>query len=342
MSKGNRFGIGPVDLPSEPRRARDPGPMSVAVREVAASAQEASDTLVEQRRQNAAEAREYRAAREAGRVILALSLDQVGMGALPRDRMDLADVAASEAMEELKSSIRERGQREPIEVFATEGGWELKAGWRRLTALRQLREETGDPRFDQVLARVSAGGQDRAGLYLDMVEENVIRQDLSFAEMAHIAIELARDPAAGVASVEDAVGRLYRALHKVKRSYIRAFVSLLQRLELPFPRAIPRDLGVDVARKLAVAGEAEVAGLQARLARTGREEEQAEALRLFLKPVTEAGDKGPDQKLEFRVGDAKVTARNGELRIRAAMDFTEVDRADLDRAVTAFFAALEA
>lgn len=342
MTKGNRFGIGPVDLPTEPRRVRDPGPMSVAVREVAASAQEASDTLVESRRQNAADAREYRAARESGRVILTLGLDQIGMTALPRDRMDLADVAASEAMEELKSSIRERGQREPVEVFASAQGWELKAGWRRLTALRQLREETGDPRFDQVLARVTSGGEDRAALYLDMVEENVIRQDLSFAEMAHIAIELARDPAAGVGSVEDAVGRLYRALHKVKRSYIRAFVTLLTRIDLPFPRAVPRDLGVDVARKLALASEAEVVGLQARLSRAAREEDQAEAMRLFLKPVAEASDKGPDQKFEFRVGEAKVTARNGELRIRAAMDFTAVDRAELDRAVSAFFAAFGA
>lgn len=340
MTKGNRFGIGPVDLPAEPRRPRDPGPMSVAVREVAASAQEASDSLVESRRQNAADAREYRAARESGRVILSLGLDQIGITALPRDRMDLADVATSEAMEELKASIRERGQREPIEVFASAQGWELKAGWRRLTALRQLREETGDPRFDQVLARVTSGGEDRAALYLDMVEENVIRQDLSFAEMAHIAIELARDPAAGVASVEDAVGRLYRALHKVKRSYIRAFVALMGQVDLPFPRAVSRDLGVEVARKLAIVSQAEVAGLQARLARVNREEEQAEALRLFLKPVTEASDKGPDQKFEFRIGEAKVTARNGELRIRAAMDFTALDRAELDRAVSAFFAAL--
>ena len=342
MTKGNRFGIGPVDLPAEPRRSRDPGPMSVAVREVAASAQEASDSLVESRRQNAQDARDYRAARDAGRVILSLGLDQIGTSALPRDRMDLADVATSEAMEELKASIRERGQREPIEVFASAEGWELKAGWRRLTALRQLREETGDPRFDQVLARVTSGGEDRAALYLDMVEENVIRQDLSFAEMAHIAIELARDPAAGVGSVEDAVGRLYRALHKVKRSYIRAFVALLSRVELPFPRAVARDLGVEVSRRLASASEAEVLALQARLSRAGREEEQAEALRLFLKPVREASDKGPDQKFEFRIGEAKVTARDGELRIRAAMDFTAVDRAELDRAVSAFFAALGA
>ena len=188
MSKGNRFGIGPVDMPAEPMRRRDPGPMSVAVRESAVSVQESSDALVESRRQNAADAREYRAAREAGRVILTLGLDQIGTAALPRDRMDLADVGSNEAMEELKASIRERGQREPIEVFAAASGWELKAGWRRLTALRQLREETGDPRFDQVLARVTSGGEDRAGLYLDMVEENVIRQDLSFAEMAHICL----------------------------------------------------------------------------------------------------------------------------------------------------------
>ena len=340
MSGKNRFGIGPVDLPAEPVR-RTPGPMGVAVRESAASAQEASDALVESRRQNAAEAREFRAAREEGRVILSLALDEVFTDALPRDRMDLDEVAASEAMEELKFSIRERGQREPIEVFPAPGGWELKAGWRRLTALRQLREETGEERFGKVLARVTAGQEDRAGLYLDMVEENVIRQDLSFAEMAHIAIELARDPAAGVASVEEAVSRLYRALHKVKRSYIRAFVTLLERLDLPFPRAVVRDLGVEVARRLGQASASEVEALQERLARVKREEEQGDVLRAFLKPaVPEPGPKDAAEKFEFRVDEAKVTARNGELRIKSDQDFAAMDREALSKAVSAFFAAL--
>lgn len=350
--KGNRFGIGPLDVPSDfaPRRSRDPGPMGVAVRESAASAQESSEALVEQRRQNAADAKELRAARDEGRVLLSLPVDRIGTEALPRDRVDLGAVASSDAMDELKASIRERGQREPVEVFlAADGSYQLKAGWRRLTALQQLREETSDPRFGFILARVTAESPDRADLYIDMVEENVIREDLSFAEMAQIAIELARDPQAAMASVDEAVARLFRALHKVKRAYIRSFVALLQALDggLPFPRAVSRDLGVEVARKLQSAGLAAAADLRAQLAGVTSDEEQAAVLRGFLAdaaavPQASAGAsaRAERQKFEFHVGDSKVTARKGEFRIKAAVDFASVERKVLERAVRAFHAAL--
>lgn len=353
-SKGNRFGIGPVDVPADfpSRRSRDPGPMGVAVRESAASAQEASEVLVEQRRQNANDAKEYRAARDEGRVLVGLPIDRIGTDALPRDRMDLGSAAASDEMDELKASIRERGQREPVEVFLTaDGSYQLKTGWRRLTALRQLYGETSDQRFASIIARVTAEGEDRAGLYIDMVEENVIRQDLSFAEMAQIAIALSKDPQAAVTSVEEAVTRLFRSLHKVKRAYIRSFVSLLQVLDqaLPFPKAVARDLGVDVARKLQDVGAPTVDGLRRQLAAVTSEAEQNAALRAFVagdavdgpeRDAPSAGKGAEKQKFEFHVGESKVTARNGEFRIKAGIDFSLVERQVLERAVRAFHATL--
>lgn len=342
--KGNRFGINPIALPAEgsppSRRARDPGPMGVAVREAASSAQGSSEALVEQRRQNAIDARDYRDARAEGRVLIPLPLDQVDCSDLPRDRLDLAGAALSDEMDELRSSIRERGQREPIEVFRTrEGHYELKKGWRRLTALRQLFTETGDERFGVVIARVSMAEEDRVDLYIDMVEENVIRQDLSFAEMAQIAIALAADPHAGIADAEAAVGRLYRSLHKVKRTYIRSFVSLLTSLGggLPFPKALPRDLGVEVSRAL---GDGLQAGeVTRRLQGCADGEAQNRILRELLSgPRPQPAS--ARQKLEFRVGDSKVTARDGEFRIKASVDFTSQDRRALERAVRAFHAAL--
>lgn len=341
-SKGNRFGIGPVDIPETPlRRAREPGPMGVAVREAAASAQDASEALVEQRRQNAADARAWREAQGEGRVLVPLALDLIDTSDLPRDRLDLAGAAASDEMDELKVSIRERGQREPVEVFRTaDGRYELKKGWRRLTALRQLHAETGDPRFASIIARVTLAEPDRVDLYIDMVEENVIRQDLSFAEMAQIAIALARDPQAGVPDAEAAVGRLYRSLHKVKRAYIRSFVGLMQALgdALPFPKAVPRDLGVEVARRLAETGPAPA--LLARLRAAPDAEAQNRVLREILAGERPEPPAGARQKLEFRVGDSKVTARDGEFRIKAAVDFAALDRRALERAVRAFHAAL--
>ena len=341
-TRGNRFGIGPIDTatPSPSRRQRDPGPMGVAVREAAASAMESSEGLVEQRRQNAIDARAFRDARDQGRVLVPLGIDTVETNDLPRDRLDLDGVAASDEMDELKNSIRERGQREPIEVFRTEDGrYELKKGWRRLTALRQLHVETGDVRFAHVVARVTMAEPDRVDLYVDMVEENVIRQDLSFAEMAQLAISLAGDPQAGVADADAAVGRLYRSLHKVKRSYIRAFVGLMQVLGpvLPFPRSVPRDLGLEVSRRI---GEGlDLAALTERLATCRDPESQNRALQEALagprpQPATAR------QKFEFRVGDSKVTARDGECRIKSGVDFASVDRRILERAVRAFHAAL--
>ncbi|MEA5163356.1 ParB N-terminal domain-containing protein [Cereibacter johrii] len=346
MVKGNRFGIGPIETPTTgTRRSRDPGPMGVAVRESAASAQEASDALVEQRRQNAADAREFRAARDEGRVLVRLPVGEIEVDQLPRDRLDLEGIAESDEMEELKASIRERGQREPIEVYLSSSGrYQLKKGWRRLTALRQLHAESQEDRFACAIARVTTPDADRADLYVDMVEENVIRQDLSFAEMAQIALALAADPQAGVGDADAAVARLYRSLHKVKRSYIRSFVALMTAVgeDLPFPKGVPRDLGVDVARKLGDGLEIP----RSRLAACTSVEEQNDLLRGLVKGAARPAGVGvaaaptARQKYEFRVGDTKVTARNGEFRIRAACDYSGIERRVLERAVRAFQDAL--
>ncbi|WP_236848552.1 hypothetical protein [Cereibacter sphaeroides] len=177
-----------------------------------------------------------------------------------------------------------------------------------------------------------------------MVEENVIRQDLSFAEMAQIALALAADPQAGVGDPDAAVARLYRSLHKVKRSYIRSFVALMAAVgeDLPFPKAVPRDLGVDVARKLGDGLEIP----RSRLAACASVEEQNDLLRGLVqgaaRPVDVRAAAAPTarQKYEFRVGDTKVTARNGEFRIRAACDYSGIERTVLERAVRAFQDAL--
>ena len=342
--RGNRFGIGPVEMPAPGlRRSRDPGPMGVAVRETASSVQESSEALIEQRRQNAIDARYWKAAQEEGRVLVPLSLDLIDTSDLPRDRLELDAVATSDEMDELKSSIRERGQREPVEVFRTaDNRYELKKGWRRLTALRQLWAETGDTRFNHVIARVTIAEEDRVDLYIDMVEENVIRQDLSFAEMAQIAIALANDPAAGVDDAHAAVGRLYRSVHKVKRAYIRSFVTLMQHLgdDLPFPKSVPRDLGVDVARRLSEGFD--ITSLRQSLRASPDAETQNRLLRDALSRPVEPVEKKASarQKLEFRVGDNKVTARDGEFRIKSGIDFAAMDRRTLERAVRAFNQAL--
>lgn len=352
MSGKNKFGFEPLDsVPGAARRDRSVGPMGAAVREAAASLQESTEAKVEQRRRNAEDAKAWRDAQAEGRVLVRLPLDGIELGDLPRDRLNLEAAAASDEMEELKASIRARGQREPIEVYRDAlGRFHLKKGWRRLTALRQLRAETGAAEFDEVVARIepSAGdaAPDRIARYIDMVEENVVREDLTFAEMAQVALQAAADPGVEGEDAEAMVGRLYSALHKMKRSYIRSFVFLLAELgeALRWPKEVSRNLGADVARALKAQPE-RGEGLRRTLAACPSAEAQTAALTGFLagEAAPKPGRRGSErrEKFEFHVGRTKVTARKGECRILSPRDFAEVPRDRLERAIRAFEATLE-
>lgn len=348
MSSKNKFGFAPVEAEAntQTRRSRAPGPMGAAVRDAAENLQETTEAKVEQRRRNAEDAKRFRAAQDDGLLLMQLPVGNVSTDDLPRDRIALEAVANSEEMEELKASIRERGQKEPIEVYVgADGRYQLKKGWRRLTALTQLLTETGKPEFETVIVRVEAGQDDRVLRYVDMVEENVVREDLTFAEMAQVAITAARDPDVEETDPTELVLRLYGALHKTKRSYIRSFVFLLTALgdDLKWPKTVSRNLGVDVAR--AITSEDQVADLRERLSRAASPEEQTEVLKGFVagkspeKPAATASPT-PKQKFEFFVGQTKVTARDGELRIVSGQDFTLTPKSVLEDAIRAFEDAL--
>ena len=342
MSSKNKFGFDALETKSlPPRRERSPGPMGKAVRETAESLQETTEAKVEQRRRNAEDARTFRQAVDEGRVLVRLPLVDISTDDLPRDRLELEAVATSDEMDELKASIRERGQKEPIEVYVgADGRYQLKKGWRRLTALRQLHGETGDSDFATVVARVEAGQGDRISRYVDMVEENVVREDLSFAEMAQVAITAAQDEAIDETDPAELVNRLYGALHKTKRSYIRNFVFLLTALgdDLMWPREVARNLGVDVARSIRSAEQADK--LKASLAACQSAEEQNAVLAasLAVKRGEGVSDSkvAPRQKSEFFVGKTKVTARKGECRLVCDRDFANLPKAQLEEAVKAF------
>lgn len=341
---------------------RRPGPMAVAGRDSAEALTRLAEEQAENRRRNADEAEAFRAARAEGMVLERLPITAVRTDALPRDRMALDAVAQSAEMEELKASIRARGQREAVEVWQDrqaleEAVWQLKSGWRRLEALRQLHAETGDERFATIVARV-VNDEDRAAAYLAMAEENAVREDISFAEMANLAIAMAGDAASGVANADEAVSRLYGALHKVKRSNIRRFVDLLDAVGdvLPAPKDVPKNLGSDVARLLGQQPEL-LEELRLRLTSTSTAGEQNDALKLFLvkSAAVEKGSSGQGggsakrsgavrqdrQKFEFHHSGLKVTARSGEVRIRGENDFVELPRHRLEAAIAAFKAALD-
>lgn len=324
---------------------RRPGPMAAAGREVAENIAAATEAQVEARRRNAVDAKQWRAASDEGRVLVRVPIDAIRTDDLSRDRLDLERLLHSDEMQELKSSISARGQREPIELFRdTAGRLQLKKGWRRLSALRLLRAETGDhERYATALARIDeaaphADPAGRVGLYIDMVEENAVREDLSFAEMAQLVIAARNDPETSLESDEEALGRLYGALHRMKRSNIKQFVTLMRFLgdALAYPKHIGRDLGANLGRRLR--DEPELAArLKIDLAAARSPERQNAILAAAL---AEPKRSGPVPRRFAAAGiRARVTGRECRITLDEPLDAVSDSR--LNAALMAFRDALE-
>ncbi|MDU8930032.1 ParB N-terminal domain-containing protein [Alisedimentitalea sp. MJ-SS2] len=185
-------------------------------------------------------------AREEGRMVLSLPLEQIDQGYLVRDRV----AVDADEMQALMASIRERGQQAPIEVLALQDGrYGLISGWRRCRALAALHDETGDPGFGQVLALLRNPAE-LSDSYLAMVEENELRANLSYFERARIAAKAVDQ---GVFETEKtALLALFKTASRAKRSKIRSFLPLVHRLDgaLRFPQAIGERLGLALSKRM--------------------------------------------------------------------------------------------
>lgn len=171
-----------------------------------------------------ADAEAWRQAQASGRVLLELPLDCIDPIHLMRDRM----VVDADALAELKVSIRENGQRLPIEVVALEdpGRFGLISGWRRLQVLTELAAEEG-PAFARVTALLRPAPE-TADLYTAMVEENELRAQITPYERGRIAVmaaELGAFP-----DTETALNTIFAAASKAKRSKIRSFAYVHEEL----------------------------------------------------------------------------------------------------------------
>lgn len=197
-------------------------------------------------------------------------------------------------------------------------------------------------------ARVTGEAADKSGHYLAMVEENAIRVNVSFAEMANVAIEMANDPESGVDSDEDAVARLYGNLHKVKRSNIRRFVDLLRMFGdvLTDAQDIPKNIGAAVARaasadpefRKALAGKlasADGAAAQMKLMNEALRAETAKPA-----PKEKPADKKGRATQQIRKQGIEVVADSEEIRIRHAGRLDLEDKARFEAAFLAFCRAL--
>jgi ParB family transcriptional regulator, chromosome partitioning protein len=248
-------------------------------------------------------------ARNDGRMVVALPLNDVIANHLLRDRISASD----DENAALIDSMREHGQRQPIDVTAlplNDGSekWGLISGWRRLSALKALYEETGDPRFARVQALVRKP-QNAAAAYTAMIEENEIRADLSHYERARIVALAVQD---GVFDSERAALRgLFGHVSRAKRSKIGSFIVVYRALDqyLRFPTMISERLGLRLAEKIT---DGFATSLQAALERAGATSASAEAAALEaamaskIRPEAETQTIIPGVDMEIRRSGARM------------------------------------
>jgi ParB family transcriptional regulator, chromosome partitioning protein len=344
-------GAGATPVRSEPEVPARRGPMATAITEAADSVRERRDLEARIRAENDALAHEHVRLKRLGLIMELLPLDAVDARKLARDRFRRPD----EELPELTASIRAIGLSNPIRVErAGDNRWELIQGFRRLAAYRALLAETGDAeRYGTIPAVVMEEGDTLESLYRRMVDENLVRKDISFAEMAQLALDYAADPTTGETDPDKAVVTLYQSAGYQKRSYIRAFIKLIERLgrDLQHAQEIPRALGLALVAELERDGAMEHA-IRENLASSPDRTVQAE-LAILRRAVSAGQEQEPMEprpanasrrkpgagraKTSFQIdrpeGRARCTAAAGRLEIRLDRDFSTIDRRKLEIAV---------
>ncbi|MEM0921550.1 MAG: ParB N-terminal domain-containing protein [Pseudomonadota bacterium] len=349
------FPAGKVSEPATPARR---GPMASAIAESSDSARDRAALEAQIRAENDRLAHEFVRLKQDGLVVDRIPLDQIETYKLVRDRLPGAD----EALPELIASIRDLGLSNPIRVEPREDGrYELIQGFRRIQAYRALLEETGDAdRWGSIPAGIVATGDALEALYRRMVDENMVRKDISFAEMAQLALNYAADPETKEHDPNKAVAELFRSASYSKRSYIRSFIRVMRELgeDLQFAAEIPRALGVRLAARF---DEMEgVPGAIRTELKTWENRSIVEELNVLRRFAGGEGDElpqpaanapvkaapqGSKAKTTFQMtrphGRAKCTAANGRIEIRMERDFSAVDRRKLELAVQRFLDQLD-
>ena len=164
--------------------------------------------------------------------------------ALPRDRTHLD----ASALTELRLSIATHGLRTPIEVYATDTGYALISGFRRLTATRALHTLTQNPVYATIQATILTPQTTAQALTL-MVEENDIRADLSPWEKGRIAVASRNE--GHFPTIDAAIAALYPNACKMRRSRLRALALLVE--DLGDTLTAPETLSQRQALRLATA-----------------------------------------------------------------------------------------
>ncbi len=322
------------------------GPMAAAISENAAALSDRQQAEAAIRAENDRLAHEYVALKKDGAIVGRVLVNQIRLTKLIRDRSNAVDPE----LEELKASIRSVGLSNPIHVEeVSEGRYELIQGFRRLSAYKALLTETGEDAYARIPAVLVARGAALEHLYRRMVDENLVRKDISFAEMANLAQHYAREMQVTVA---DAVNALFASAGRQKRSYIRHFAELLRRVgrELKHAEAIPRALGLKLTKALETDPKLQDRLISVLNAHPDRDAgEELDILnRALVKPVPGGGAKTPAPKASAKQtirlnrpqGPVKANAARGKVELQMDRDFGSVDPRKLELAVRAFLEQL--
>jgi ParB family chromosome partitioning protein len=284
-------------------------------------------------------------------------LDQIETYKLIRDRGPQEDFELAELID----SIRDIGLSNPIRVeLRADGRYELIQGFRRLSAYRALLSQTGNQDvYGSIPAGIVAQGKDLESLYRQMVDENLVRKDISFAEMAQLAVTYAMDPETEEHDADKAVAVLFQSAGYQKRSYIRSFIKLVQSLgeDLMYASEIPRSLGLQLVARLE-----EVPGVAAAIREELKDwpqrsiKDELGVLRNYVgagdaatsRPKNLPRGEGPapsKAKTTFQIdrahGRAKCVAAQGKLEIKLNRDFTAIDPRRLEAAVRSLLDQLD-
>ena len=369
MSKKRR--VFDIDLPEDDAAETFPagkvsdadsrGPMAAAIVENADSLRERQSIEDQIRQENDALAHEHVRLKNLGLVIDLVPLDQIDTFKLTRDRTKAIDFELGE----LVASIQEIGLSNPIQVEPrSDGRFELVQGFRRLAAFKQILGETGDTEtYGKIPAGIMPQGETLETLYRRMVDENLVRKDISFFEMAQLALNYAADPGTKTHDPEKAVAILFKSSSYSKRSYIRTFIKVVEHLGevIKYGHEIPRALGLQLANVL---GEVVGTGKAIRdeLKDWGDNysiKDEMDVLRRFAGALDEDEEgydapvrpaKKPQQvtgkaKMTFQIkrpqGAAKCVAGAGRLEIKLDKDFSSLDRRRLESAVAALLDQIE-
>lgn len=338
------------------------GPMATAISENAEALRARAEAEKHIRAENDRLAHEFVRLKKLGLVVDHIPLDAIQMTKLTRDRSRNSDPE----LQELKTSIQTIGLSNPIRVEEVDDGYELVQGFRRWSAYKELYDETGDEAFARIPAGLLAKGETLSGLYRRMVDENLVRRDISFAEMAQLAMSFADDPETECEDLEEAVSVLFASAGRQKRVYIRNFAELLSLTggQLKFPEALPRALGLDL-RKILLEDEVaqqelmrkltavpvETSDVELKLLRDFAQQYRAgKALEQKQTQGTAVSVEGPTSaiagaKTSLRcvvpAGTVRCLARDGKVEMMIEQDFSAVEKHRLETAIQAFFAALE-